>query len=170
MVKSARLTTVSCLLLLFWGPSIECVCVCVCMCARSVAQSCLTLYNPFDCSPPGSSVLGILHARILEWVALSSSRRSSWPSDQPHLLYCRRILYSWATGEACSIGLDKAETLSNLYWMKSLNGLWLLPKASLCVPLLVSFSFTHFPISLPIQIRRSLYILGSGTYQISISI
>ena len=34
-------------------------------------ESCLTLYNPLDCSPPGSSVHDILQARILEWVAIS---------------------------------------------------------------------------------------------------
>ena len=38
-------------------------------------QSCPTLCNPMDCSPPGTSVLGILQARILEWVAVPSSRR-----------------------------------------------------------------------------------------------
>ena len=38
-----------------------------------VAQSCPTLCNPVDCSPPGSSVRGILQARILEWVAISFS-------------------------------------------------------------------------------------------------
>ena len=47
-----------------------------------VTQSCLTLCNPMDCSPPGSSVHGILQARILEWVAMSFSRGSSWPRDQ----------------------------------------------------------------------------------------
>ena len=41
------------------------------------AQSCLALSNPRDCSPPGSSVLGILQPRILEWVAIPSSRGSS---------------------------------------------------------------------------------------------
>ena len=40
-------------------------------------QSCLTLCNPMDCSPPGSSVCGILQARILKWVAMPSSRGSS---------------------------------------------------------------------------------------------
>ena len=44
-------------------------------------QSCLTLYNPTDCSPPGSSVPEILQARILEWVAMPSSRESSQPKD-----------------------------------------------------------------------------------------
>ena len=37
--------------------------------------------NPMDCSPPGSSVHGILQVRILEWVAMLSSRGSSWPRD-----------------------------------------------------------------------------------------
>ena len=41
-------------------------------------QSCLTLRNPVDCSPPGSSVHRILQARILEWVTVPSSRGSSW--------------------------------------------------------------------------------------------
>ena len=40
-------------------------------------QSCPTLWEPMDCSPPGSSVLGILQARILERVAIPSSRGSS---------------------------------------------------------------------------------------------
>ena len=41
-------------------------------------QSCPTPFSPMDCSPPGSSVHGILQARILEWVAISFSRASSW--------------------------------------------------------------------------------------------
>ena len=45
-------------------------------------QSCLTLCDPMDSSPPGSSVSGILQARILKWVAISSSRGSSQPMDQ----------------------------------------------------------------------------------------
>ena len=63
-------------------------------------QSCPTLCDPMDCSPPGSSVHGILQARILEWVAISFSRGSSWPRDQTRvsyiassLLHRRRILY-----------------------------------------------------------------------------
>ena len=45
-------------------------------------QSCPTLCNPMDCSPPGSSVHGILQARILEWVAVPSSKGSFQPKDQ----------------------------------------------------------------------------------------
>ena len=48
-------------------------------------QSCPTLCNPMDCSPPGSSVYGILQARILEWVAISFSRGSFWPRDRTHV-------------------------------------------------------------------------------------
>ena len=49
----------------------NCVCVCVCVCAKSF-QSCLTLWDPMDCSLPRSSVYGILQATIEEWVAISS--------------------------------------------------------------------------------------------------
>ena len=55
--------------------------------SKSVAQSCLTLYNPMDCSPPDSSVHGILQARILEWVAISLSRGSSQPGDSIWVSY-----------------------------------------------------------------------------------
>ena len=51
-----------------------------CMCAQSL-QLCPTHCNPMDCSPPGSSVRGILQARIPEWVAMPFSRGSSWPRD-----------------------------------------------------------------------------------------
>ena len=47
-----------------------------------VDQSCLTLCDPMDCTPPGSSVHGILQARMLEWVAMPSPRGSCQPRDQ----------------------------------------------------------------------------------------
>ena len=49
----------------------------VCMCAK-LLQSCPTLCDPMDCGLPGSSVHGILQARILEWVAVPFSRGSFW--------------------------------------------------------------------------------------------
>ena len=68
------------------------------------AQSCPTLCNSMDCGPPGSSVHEIFQARILEWVAISSSRGSSRPRDQTHIscISCigRWILYTGATWEA----------------------------------------------------------------------
>ena len=64
-----------------------CACICVWTCVCEYAQSCPTLYNPINCSPPGSSIRGILQARILEWIALSSSRGSSRPRDQNFVSY-----------------------------------------------------------------------------------
>ena len=62
-----------------------------------VAQSCLTLCSPMGCSPPGSSIHGILQARILERVAISYSRGSSQPRDRTCVscISCisRRIFY-----------------------------------------------------------------------------
>ena len=52
------------------------LCVCV-----LIAQSCPTLWDPKDCSPQGCSVHGIFQARILEWVAIPSSKGSSQPKD-----------------------------------------------------------------------------------------
>ena len=67
-------------------------------CVRAqLLQSCLTLYGAIDCSPPGSSVHGILQTRILEWVAMPSSRGSSLPRDRTHVSYIscmgRWVLY-----------------------------------------------------------------------------
>ena len=53
----------------------------LCVHACGHAQSCLTLCDPMDCSPPGSSLHEILLARILEWVSMPSSRGSSRPKD-----------------------------------------------------------------------------------------
>ena len=54
-------------------------------CARFTTQKCLILYDPMDCSSPGSSVHGIFQAKILEWVAISPSRGSSWPRGGAHI-------------------------------------------------------------------------------------
>ena len=64
------------------------------------ADLCLTLCDPMDCSPPGSSVHGILRARILEWVAMPLLQ-GIFPTQEwnPYLLHCRQILYQ-ATREA----------------------------------------------------------------------
>ena len=64
----------------FWGSSAFVSGRALC-CAKSL-QSCPTLCDPTDCSPPGSSVHGILQAGILEWVAMSSSRGSARPKDR----------------------------------------------------------------------------------------
>ena len=66
-----------------------------------VVQSCPTLCDPMDCSPPGSSVGGILQARILQWVAMPFSRVSSLPRDGTWVSWIvGRFFIIWATREA----------------------------------------------------------------------
>ena len=70
-------------------------------CSCDVAQSCPTLCDPMDYSLPGSSVPEIFQARVLEWVAISFSRGSSWPRDRTWAsrIAARRFTI-WATREA----------------------------------------------------------------------
>ena len=78
----------------------------------SVTQSCLSLCNPMDCSPLGSSP-----ATILEQVAISSSRGSSRPSDQTCISCIGRwILYHWATWEI------QEKIYSNKFSLKNMEG------------------------------------------------
>ena len=60
------------------------VCVCVCVCVK-LLQMCLTLCDPMDCSPLGSSIPGIFLATILEWVTIPSAWGSSQPRDRTHV-------------------------------------------------------------------------------------
>ena len=70
----------------------------------SDAQLCLTFCDPMDCSLQGSSIHGILLARILEWVAISSSRGSSQPRDWTQASRIAGGFFtSWATREAPSL-------------------------------------------------------------------
>ena len=62
-------------------------CCCMLRCSVLVTQSCLTLCDPMACSPPGSSVHGILQLRILEWIAMPSSKGSSQPRDRTEVSY-----------------------------------------------------------------------------------
>ena len=66
-----------------------------------VAKLYATLCDPMNCSPPASSDHGISQARILEWVAISLSRESSWPRDWTHVpCFGRKVLHHWTTWEA----------------------------------------------------------------------
>ena len=74
----------------------------VCVCVKVwKSQSCLTLYDPMDCSLPGSSIHGIFQARVLEWIAISFSRGSSRPSNQTRVSHIAGRLFTiWATRKA----------------------------------------------------------------------
>ena len=99
----------------FYKCALSCrVCVCVCV---LVTELYLTLCDPMDCSPPGSSIHGTLQVRILEWVAIPFSRGSSWPRDQT-LVSCiaGRCFTTWTTREAPIIISCMAPHSSTLAW------------------------------------------------------
>ena len=77
-----------------------------CMLCAQVASVMSDSYEPTDCSLSGSSVHGILQARMLEWVAIPFSRGSSRPRDQTHISYVscigKQVLYHW-----CHLGSPK---------------------------------------------------------------
>ena len=86
-----------------------------------VAALCLTPCGPVDCSPPGASVHGIFQARILEWVAIPSSRRSCQPRDRTQASCTGGgFLTIWATREALKALVKaikkKKDTLSDNSW------------------------------------------------------
>ena len=73
-----------------------------------VAQLCLTLCNPMDCSLPGFSIQGIFQARVLEWVAISLSRGSSQPRDWTRVSHTvDRYFTIWVTREVSCIYTTK---------------------------------------------------------------
>ena len=69
-------------------------------------QSCPTLCDPTDCSPPGSSVQGILQARILEWAAMPSLGDLPDAGTEPGSPALWWILYRWATREAVPMNIQ----------------------------------------------------------------
>ena len=82
-----------------------------------VTKLCLPL-DPMNCSPPGYSLHGIFQAKILEWVVMSSSRRSSQPRNWIHVSYIscigRLILYHWANWEASHFPICQVLTYSQV--------------------------------------------------------
>ena len=85
------------------------------MCVWLVTQLCLTLCDPMDCSPPGSSVHGILQAGILEWVAIPFCK--DW--TQVSCIACRFFII-WATRDA-HLNIKK---INKLNWSSQLSKLW----------------------------------------------
>ena len=81
--------------------------------AAKLLQSCLTLCNPVDGSPPGSPVPGILQARTLEWVAISFSKACKWKMKVKSLGHVRLLATPWTAAYQAplSMGFSRQE-----YW------------------------------------------------------
>ena len=84
--------------------------------AAKSLQSCLTLCDPIDCSPQGSSVPGILQARILEWVAISFSNAWKWKVKVKSFSRARLLVTPWTTAYQAplSMGFSRQEYWSGL--------------------------------------------------------
>ena len=92
---------------------------CYCVLYAKSLQSCPTLCDTMDCNLPGSSIYGILQARLLEWVAMTFSRGSSQPRDQTWVscgsCIGRQILFHWTTREALLL------LWATIYWTLTLT-------------------------------------------------
>ena len=76
-------------------------------------KSSLSLCDPMDCSPPGCCVHGILQARVLEWVAISFSRESSWPRDWTQVFAGRLFIHCVAREVQSVSGCGSLSSYSN---------------------------------------------------------
>ena len=86
----------------------------------SIAQLCLTLWDPMDCNLSDSSVHGILQTRMLEWIAISFFRGSSWHRDWSQVsCIAGRYFTIWATDEAQNLALIIKPNNSHLVDYKS---------------------------------------------------
>ena len=116
-----------------------------------VAQSCPTLYDPMDCSLPGSSVHGIFQAIVLEWIAISFSRGYSQTRDWTQVSHIvDRHFTVWATRE-----VQKSFSIYFSFLVPSFLSLYLLPTlfpppipsiyCTVELQCCVSFSFILYP-------------------------
>ena len=93
--------------------------------AAKSLQSCPTLCDPRDGSPPGSSVPGILQARTLEWVAISSSNAWKWKVKMKSLSRARLLATPWTAAYQAppSLGFSRQEYWSGLLLPSPLHGI-----------------------------------------------
>jgi len=108
--------------------------------AAKLLQSCPTLYDPRDSSPPGSPVPGILQARTLEWVAISFSNAWKWKVKVKSLSYVRLLVTPWTAAYQAppSMGFATQE-----YW----SGLPL-PSPHLCISIYIYDTYICIHISI----------------------
>ena len=131
----------------------------------TVCSACLTLCDPMDCSPPGSSGHGILQARTLVWVAVHFSRGSSWPRDRTRVssVFCigKWILYHW-----CHLGSPQHSIIAisaRLKWKKQ-KGSYLDGVSNLSLYLPKNISATGKPKLLLFRLSSDQVIISSNPH------
>ena len=106
--------------------------------AAKSLQSCPTLCDPIDGSPPGSAVPGILQARTLEWIAISLSNAWKWKVKVKSLSRVRLFMTPWTTAHPAplSMGFSRQE-----YWSHLFSNSWDIDKRDDSLPLLIVLIF-----------------------------
>ena len=123
--------------------------------AAKSLQSCPTLCDPIDDSPPGSPVPGILQARILEWVAISFSNAWKWKGKVKSLSRVRLLATPWTAAYQAppSMGFSRQD-----YWSGVPSPSWLVPsKVSMGESVSLHFLATG---GLPRSLARDLFLIS----------
>ena len=134
-----------------------------------VTWSCLTLCDPMDCSSPGPSVHGILQTRILEWVAIPFSRRSSQPRDCTGVscITAGKFFTFWATREVpnlclTSLSLEASQVL--LLWMQTAKHSSVSETCAFCHPKKITFLY-HFTFVTDVPPSHPYILWNHGQYE-----
>ena len=122
--------------------------VALALCCCLVTKSCLTLLDPVDCSPPGSSVHGISQARMLEWITVSFSKGSSRARDQTHVFCLAGGFFTTEPPEKPTLALQR------IYFIRILTTV-MLSYAELCC-IVVLHLMSVFP---ALTLHKSLSLL-----------
>ena len=124
-------------------------------CESEVVQLCQTLCDPMDCSPPGSSVHGILQARTVEWVAISYSRGSSRLRDRTHVtcIFCTGRWFfitstSWEALYLLQVCSNCLFLLESIFVVYAFLGIYLFHLSYLLCWLFTVFPYVPFFISI----------------------
>ena len=143
-----------------------------------VAQSCPTLCNPMGCSPPDSSVHGVLQARILEWVAIPFSRRSSQSRDwtwvsciaghQRRVLHSRSLLFIYFLYQSFQFSCLVVSN-SVTPWTAALQASLSIANSQSLLKLMsieLFMPFNHLILCGPLLLLPSIYFLYSSVYMV----
>ena len=117
--------------------------------AAKSLQSCPTLCDPIDCSPPGSPVPGILQVRTLEWVAISFSNAWKWKVKVKSLSRVRLLVTPWTAAQAPpSVGFSRQEYCSGCHCLLHYTVLYIVKKYIdvLREKIILTNNFTYYKI------------------------
>ena len=137
--------------------------------AAKLLQSCPTLFDPIDSSPPGSPIPGILQARTLEWVAISFSNAEKWKVKVKSLSYVRLLATPWTAAHQGppSMGFSRQEYWSGCHCLLQVIIANTLIVVSLCLMLLKYFAlFTHLVLMIQQWVKYSTLLNSLAKFSV----